>query len=240
MRIVKAEQTFRRVRAAMALAALTLASLSAGCSADRILGTSSDQASSASASASSPSMTSRVAEFFSAKPQSVTPTSAESSEGAGPGCPPMDVRVGASTMTVPPGSADAFSLKYQGTIGEMARECKVSGGTMHMKVGIQGRVLVGPAGTAGKIDLPLRYAVVKEGPTPQTVASKYYKIPVTIADGQPNVPFVHIDENVSFPMPADQDIDAYVVYVGFDPTGDKAQPGKKPVAKPAPAPARIR
>lgn len=228
----------------MALAALTLASLSAGCSTERIIGTSSDPASSASASANSPSMTSRVAEFFSAKPQPTSATSAESSEGANPGCPTMDVRQGASTLTVPPGSADAFALKYQGTIGEMARECKVSGGTMNMKIGVQGRILVGPAGAGGKIDVPLRYAVIKEGPVPQTVVSKYYKVPVTIADGQPNAPFVHIDENVSFPMPADQDIEAYVVYVGFDPVGEKAQPAKKPAAKPAakpaPTPARAR
>ncbi len=227
----------------MALAALTLASLSAGCSTERILGTSSAPASPPPASPNSPSMTSRVAEFFGPKRQpAVTPAGV--GEVVVQACPVMDVRPGASTLTVPPGSVDAFALKYQGTIGEMARECKVSGGTMNMKIGVQGRMLAGPAGAGGKIDVPLRYAVVKEGPVPQTVVSKYYKIPVTIADGQPNAPFVHIDENVSFPMPADQDLDAYVVYVGFDPVGEKAPPAKKPTAKPAakpaPTPARAR
>jgi hypothetical protein len=233
MRIAKIEQT--ACRCAAALAALTLASLSAGCSTERIF--SSEQASSASASApasaSSPSMTSRVTEFFAPK-RLPAETQQATANIADLTCPPVDVRLGASTLTVPPGSADAFSLRYQGTIAEMARECKVAGGVMRMRVGVEGRVLVGPAGGPGQIDVPLRYAVVKEGPEPKTVVSKFYKIPVTISEGRPNAVFTHIDDDIAFPMPPGLDIDAYVVYVGFDPIGDKQQPAKKP-ARPASA-----
>jgi hypothetical protein len=123
----------------------------------------------------------------------------------------------------------------------MARECNVTGGVMRMKVGVQGRILLGPAGGSGKLDVPLRYAVVKEGPEPKTIVSKFYKIPVTIGESQPNVAFAHIDEEVTFPMPPDLDIHSYVVYVGFDPTGEK-QPAAKLPARPAqkPTPARPR
>jgi hypothetical protein len=109
-----------------------------------------------------------------------------------------------------------------------------------MKVGVQGRILLGPAGGPGKLDVPMRYAVVKEGPEPKTILSKYYKFSVAIPDGQTQVPFTHIDEDISYPMPPGSDIDSYVVYVGFDPIGEKPQPAKKPPAKPAPAPARTR
>jgi hypothetical protein len=239
MRIAKAEQTYRPLRGAAALAALTLASLSAGCSSG-IFGSASDPAaSSASASASSPSMTSRVTDFFAPPKLQHVPTD-DSAKLATETCPPVDVRLGASTLTIPPGSADAFSLRYQGTIGEMARECKVANGIMRMRVGVQGRVLVGPAGGGGKIDVPMRYAVVKEGPEPKTVVSKFYKVAVTIPDGQPNVAFTHIDDDVAFPLPSDGDIDAYVVYVGFDPIGEKQQPAKKPAAKPAAKPVAAR
>lgn len=148
-------------------------------------------------------------------------------EFANENCPPVDVRQGASTFTIPPGSADAFSLRYQGTIAEMARECRVAGGIMRIKVGVQGRVLVGPAGGGGQIEVPMRYAVVKEGPEPKTVISKFYRIGVSVPDGQPNVPFAHVDDDVAFPLPPDNDLAAYVVYVGFDPIGDKP-PAKKP------------
>jgi hypothetical protein len=147
-------------------------------------------------------------------------------------CPNVDVRAGASTLTIPPSGADAFSLRYQGSIGELARECNVSGGIMRIKVGIEGRVLVGPAGGPGQVEVPLRYAVVKEGPEPKTVVSKFTKFPVTIPEGQSNVIFSHVDNDIAFPMPSGLDIESYVVYVGFDPIGEKPAPAKKP-AKPA-------
>lgn len=226
----------RRLRSSAVIAALTLACLCAGCSTERIFGSSSTPDGS-TASASAPSMKDRIADLFG--------SSKSSGDTAGSGgaaispvdleCPTMDVRLGASTMTIPPagGEGGAMALRYQGTIGQMARECKVTSGVMRMKVGVQGRILLGPAGGPGKLDVPMRYAVVKEGPEPKTIVSKYYKIPVTIADGQTQVPFTHIDEDISYPMPPGNDIDAYVVYVGFDPVGEKPAPAKKPPAKPA-------
>src|SRR5215208_4577677 len=168
MRIIGFERTSRR--AAAALAVLTLASLTAGCSSAPLFGA--EPASSASASASpaqtSPSVASQVAGVFLRKPPEPTPAEKQAavSNVAETICPPVDVRAGASTLTMPPGSSDDFSLRYQGSIGEMARECDVSGGIMRIKVGIEGRVLVGPAGGPGQLEVPLRYAVVKEGPEP--------------------------------------------------------------------------
>jgi hypothetical protein len=236
MRITEFVPTIRR--AAAALAAITLASIAAGCSTDRFVG-GSEQASAATSGApaqSSPSVTSRVADMLLQKPPQ--PTAAERqaavSNIAETVCPPVDVRAGASTLTVPPGGSDAFSLRYQGSIGELARECNVSGGIMRMKIGIGGRVLVGPAGGAGQLEVPLRYAVVKEGPEPKTVISKFSKVSVAIPAGQPNVIFSHVDNDIAFPMPPGLEIEAYVVYVGFDPAGEKQQP-KKPQAKSKPA-----
>jgi hypothetical protein len=236
MRITEFVPTIRR--AVAVLAALTLASVAAGCSTDRFFGGSEQASASASGAPapSSPSVMSRVADTFLQKPPQ--PTAAEKqaavSNIAESTCPPVDVRAGASTLTVPTAGADAFSLRYQGSIGELARECNVSGGIMRMKIGIEGRVLVGPAGGPGQIEVPLRYAVVKEGPEPKTVISKFSKFPVTIPEGQPNVVFSHVDNEIAFPMPPGLEIEAYAVYVGFDPVGEKQQP-KKPQAKPKPA-----
>jgi hypothetical protein len=230
MRIAEFESIVHR--GAAALAGLTLASLVAGCSSDRILGSEQSSAS-ASAGQNSPSTMSQLRDIILRKPPAPTPAEKQAaiSNIAETVCPQVDVRAGASTLTVPPNSSDPLALRYQGSIGELARECNVSGGIMRMKVGIEGRVLVGPAGGPGQLDVPLRYAVVKEGPEPKTVVSKFSKIQIAIPEGRSNVLFNHVDSDIAFPMPPGLDIEAYVVYVGFDPAGDKQQPAKKPPAR---------
>jgi hypothetical protein len=123
----------------------------------------------------------------------------------------------------------AGDLRYQLSFGQTARECAVQGATMIVKVGVQGRVILGPMGGPGKVEVPLRYAVVREGPQPKTVVTKFKRISVTVAPGEPHVQFVDIEEGLGFPMPSRSELDAYVVYVGFDEIGDKNE--KKPPAK---------
>ena len=235
MRIAK----FEPCRGAAVLAVLALASLAAGCSTDRFLGTESS-ASASTPGQSSPSTTSQVKDMFFPRQSTPAPGQQQASTAAESACPIVDVRQGASTLTVPPGSADAFSLRYQGTLGQLARECFTSNGTMRIKVGIEGRVLVGPAGGPGQVEVPLRYAVVKEGPEPKTVVSKFSRVSVTIPDGQQNVVFTHVDNDIAFPIPPDGDTDSYVVYVGFDPVGDKPAPAAKRSPKPGSSPPRPR
>jgi len=159
------------------------------------------------------------------------------------GCPSVDVRTGASTLMIgsKPGEGEpsAIDLRYQGTILRTARECKVNAGVMTMKVGIEGRIITGPAGGPGSVELPLRIAVVREGVNPKTVISKFTRVPVEIAGPVDRVTFTHIDPDISFPLPQPLgDIDSYVVYVGFDPSAAppvKKKPAAKPVAKRTPA-----
>jgi hypothetical protein len=219
-------------RRAAVVAALSFAALAAGCSTDRFFG--SEQPSASPPAANSPSIGSRVADAFSQKPTEPTPGEKQAAvtSVAESTCPPVDVRAGASTLTVPPNNTDALALRYQGTFGQVARECSVAGGIMRIKIGIEGRVLVGPAGGPGQVEIPLRYAVVREGPEPKTVVSKFSKVAVAIPEDRQNVLFTHVDNDVAFPMPPGLDIEAYVVYVGFDPIGEKQQPAKKPQAKP--------
>jgi len=223
-------------RAAVRLGVLTLALLATGCASERLFG--SDQSSaSATAGQNSPSTMGQIRDVILQKPREPSPEERQAAVAniAETICPPVDVRAGASTLMIPPGGADALSLRYQGSIAELGRECNVSSGIMRMKVGIQGRVLVGPAGGPGQLDIPLRFAVVKEGPEPKTVISKFSKLAVTVPQGQQNVLFTHVDSDIAFPMPPGLDIEAYVVYVGFDPIGEKQPPAKKPPAKRAPA-----
>ena len=154
-------------------------------------------------------------------------------------CPDVNVRTGAATLMVGSkpgvGEPSALDLRYQGTIIRTARECNVNAGVMTMKIGVEGRVITGPAGGPGTVDMPLRIAVVKEGVNPKTIVSKLARVPVTVAGAVDRVTFTHVDPDISFPMPQPlADIDSYVVYVGFDPAGAPPEK-KKPAAKPKPA-----
>jgi hypothetical protein len=142
-------------------------------------------------------------------------------------CPGVDIRQGASTLGIsaPGAEATAMNTRYQVSIGQTARECAALGGVMTMKVGVQGRVLLGPAGGPGRVDVPLRVAVVQEGTNPKAIVSKFYRIAVDVAPGQTAVPFTHVEQDLTFPMPSPSALDNYVVYVGFDPTG--APPERK-------------
>jgi hypothetical protein len=152
-------------------------------------------------------------------------------------CPSVNVRTGAATLMIgnkpSEGEPSALDLRYQATILRTARECRVNSGIMTMKVGIEGRVITGPAGGPGTVNVPLRLAVVQEGVNPKTILSKFASVQVAVAGAVDRVPFTHIDPEISFPLPQPiATIDAYVVYVGFDPAG--AQERKKPAAKPKP------
>lgn len=156
---------------------------------------------------------------------------APSADGPAPEieCPGVGIRAGASTLSVsqPGVEAGPLTTRYQATIGEMARECAALGSVMTMRVGVQGRVLLGPAGGPGQLDVPIRIAVVQEGPEPKTIVSKFTRLPVPIPPGQASVPFSYVEQDLTFPMPRADVLEAYVVYVGFDPQGMTEKPQKK-------------
>jgi hypothetical protein len=203
----------RRGSAGIAGAALLIAGLLAGCSStDAIFGSSS---SSSGATGASPGATDRLASLV------FGPPATAGDAGAKPevDCPSVDIRAGAGTLTVTPATnnPNATGVRYQASIARTARECAVVGSTMTIRVGVEGRVVLGPTGAPGQLDVPIRYAVVQEGIEPKTIETKLHRVPVAIAPGQANVAFTHVAEDISFAMPRPAALSAYVIYVGFDP-----------------------
>jgi hypothetical protein len=237
----------RRMRwrdSALIAMVLSLALAAAGCSGASGVGTPSaadstssiSSGSTTSTTSGSPSFGDKVSQFFSnSSAKSQQPAANAASDVY---CPFIDIREGASTLPIGAGGDNAaMSLKYQGTFVRAARECAVAGGQMIMKVGIEGRVIVGPAGGPGTVDIPLRIAVLDEtiaGAKP--VATRFARFPVTVAPGTAFAGFTHIEEGMSFPMPSAADLDNYVIYIGFDPLTaeqqDKQRGRPAAVAKP--------
>ena len=149
-------------------------------------------------------------------------------------CPQVTIRAGASTYAVAaPGKQPIGNdVRFEATITKLARDCTRLGGDITARIGIQGRVIVGPSGAPPSVEVPLRIAVVQDGLNPKTIVSNFGKEAVTLNDQVDRAAFTHIDDTISFPLPRPLGlIDAYVVYVGFDPAGARPPEKKKPAAR---------
>jgi len=182
-----------------------------------------------------PSMPSFASVFGSGS--TASDSNAFANDGAPPDfeCPGVQIRQGASTLTSTSDGAEqnALNLRYQVGFGQTARECRVSGNMLTIKVGVQGRVILGPAGSSGPVDVPVRFAVVHEGIDPKPIVTKLERLSVNVAPGDTNVLFTHVEENLTFPLPKGADIDSYVVYVGFDALGARELDRRRPPQRPA-------
>ena len=147
-------------------------------------------------------------------------------------CPPVTVRAGASTFKVgaPGKEAAGNDLRYQATISKIARECTINAGEITAKIGIQGRVIAGPAGAPPSVQVPLRVAVVQSGVGEKVIATKAYQTTVSMTEDA-SVPFVLVAEDLTYPAPPGALGDSYVFYVGFDPQALKPEPKAKPAKK---------
>jgi hypothetical protein len=185
-----------------------------------------------------PSMPSSVTSMFgSSTPAGNANAAATTGSGTLPAdfeCPDVTVRQGASTLTssANPAEPTAMNLRYQVTIGTTARECRLQGNMVTIKVGMEGRIILGPEGSPGPVDVPIRFAVVEEGIDPKTIVTKLDRVAVTVPPNDGNMLFTHVAEGLAFPMPKGNAIDSYVVYIGFDPLSVQEQRKPGPKAKP--------
>jgi hypothetical protein len=146
-------------------------------------------------------------------------------------CPTVDIRGGAGTLAVTNNvqRTTANDVRYQLTFIQVARQCALDGQTIKMRVGVQGRAVVGPAGAPNQVEVPVRYAVVREGPEPRTITTKFKRFTVDLPPGTPNTVFTDVEDDLSFPLPPVDELIAYVVYVGFDEIGERDE--RRPAAK---------
>jgi hypothetical protein len=147
-------------------------------------------------------------------------------------CPSIDIRTGTGTLVNANKAQEptANDVRYQLTFVELARQCFVESGNLRMRVGVQGRAVVGPAGAPPQVNAPIRYAVVQEGVQPKTIVTKFRRVPVSL-NTTSSTTFTDIEDDLSFPMPSVAVLQRYVVYVGFDEAGEPQSKGKPKAAK---------
>jgi len=146
-------------------------------------------------------------------------------------CPVVQIRAGASTYAVaaPGKQAIGNDLRFQATITKTARECDYNAGTITARIGIQGRVIAGPAGAPSAVQVPMRVAVVQGGVGEKTIATKAYQTTVNMTESG-SEPFTLVIEDLVYPAPPAALGDSYIFYIGFDPQvlkPDRPAPRKK-------------
>ncbi|WP_257167465.1 hypothetical protein [Bradyrhizobium sp. SRS-191] len=144
-------------------------------------------------------------------------------------CPQVNIRAGASTyaVAVPGKQAVGNDVRFQASIVKTARECNLNGAEIVAKIGIQGRVVAGPAGAPATVDIPVRIAVVQGGIGEKVIATKAYRTTVQMT-GDGSVPFTIVAEDMVYPVPPPgANADNYVFYIGFDPQALTPERGKK-------------
>jgi hypothetical protein len=161
-----------------------------------------------------PTITDRFDQLFGGRGK-VSETAADGTEVD---CPVVKIRAGASTYSVaPPGKQPiASELNYQATITRTARDCRrTTTGQITARIGVQGRVIAGPAGAPASVEVPLRVAIVQAGVNERVLTTKVYRTTVAMTEG--GGAFSVVGEELIFNMPASLTSDSFVFYVGFDP-----------------------
>jgi hypothetical protein len=129
-------------------------------------------------------------------------------------CPPLRIRGGTAVYTLYERGKDAdpTAVRYSASIGKTARQCDPTGSGLAIKVGVAGRAIAGPKGTAGSITLPLRVVVTRAD---NSVAySQLFKVAVNLQPPDLGADFEQIITTIDLPMaPNERDV---TIYVGFD------------------------
>jgi len=115
------------------------------------------------------------------------------------GCPQGTVFEGGAALRSYAGgrTGSPESLRNQLSITNLARECVLRpDGSILVKVGVEGQALIGPAGSSGQFDAPVRF-VIKRGDT--VLANKARRTTVTVPQGQMSANFVVVEDGLTVP-----------------------------------------
>ena len=161
--------------------------------------------------------------------QTPAPVVAAAEPTAEPDCPTVDIREGGTIYrqngggvikakksikapdAEPANQADTPvpGVKVQFTIKNVARECVFNGGTILMKIGVEGTALIGSAGKPGPASAPLTFMVTRDG---KTVLSRAAVVNTVIPADEEQAQFRLVQGDIKVP-PGNGEIE---VTVGFN------------------------
>lgn len=135
--------------------------------------------------------------------------------GPASGCPRFKVWPADRHITVyePGRTGERLAMKYRGSITKTARECQIDGSRVQIKYGVAGRVLMGPKGEDGAIELPANlYLTTADGTKIQTE-------PMTVGvelHRQNPVDYFSVVRTISFEAEPGTSPSSYKLFIAFD------------------------
>jgi hypothetical protein len=120
------------------------------------------------------------------------------------------------TVYEPGHNGDSLSIVHRGEITKLARECQLYSDRVVVKYGFAGRVLLGPKGQPGVVNLPIRVHVA--GTDHKVLAKDAVKLTATIVAGNP-VGYFSMVKEISFPVIVGSRPEDYKIFVAFDKPG---------------------
>lgn len=113
-------------------------------------------------------------------------------------CPSVNVPEGGAALKTLGGKGDdAAAVRTQISIANVARECiERPDGTVAIKIGMEGRALLGPGGGSNRFDVPVTFALRKND---QTLVSRTRRASVVIQPGRYEQNFVLVESELLVP-----------------------------------------
>jgi hypothetical protein len=148
-------------------------------------------------------------------------------------CPQVEVEDGAASTRV--GGPENSAVRYQFDIVDTARECDPQGAQFALKVGVSGRLLIGPAGSPGAYSTVMKVLVRREVDQ-KTAFEKTYKVEANTAGGD-QAAYQVVTEPIVLPLTRPQLNDDYSIFVGFENGRNVALERPRHKHKPKPKPA---
>ena len=142
-------------------------------------------------------------------------------------CPNVEVREGTETLrSFRAGAGEAAeALVWQATLGKLARECRTLGADDNFagsyRVGAIRRLLLGPSGSPGVYQVPVRIAVVRGD---EVLDSRLTQVSVTIPPNEAQANFSVVIDNFKITRDPSDKLSDLQIFVGFDPAPPPAAP----------------
>lgn len=127
-------------------------------------------------------------------------------------CPSVQIDDADAIFTSYQGRAqdDPTKLAFQANIADATRSCTYGGGMINMTIAAAGRIVPGPAGSVGTVNLPVRVTLYVPGQEP---SSRVVDFPVSVADTIGATQFVFTDTGLSIPNPTTTSVR---IHIGFE------------------------
>eukprot|EP01037_Dinobryon_pediforme_P008977 gene8977-9057_t len=178
------------------------------------------------------SMSDKVANLLAFNTTNPPPIAPATKEVIKVDCPTIEIQDGTAAARFYAGAPTNENVRYQFTLGDIARECTVVDNKILIKVGVSGRAILGPAGAVGTFSAPVRVAIRQESDG-KPIVSKLYTATASVSSTEAGSgDFSLVTEPMAVPMLREQADQDYTILVGFDTAGKAgAVPHKKPKKK---------